>query len=659
MTSTISTLLPIALLLPLAGFLISGLFGRKIGSEKTVGAISTAAVAIPFLIAVTIFFQMLSLPAESRRSVVDLASWITAGEFSVNLSYQIDQLSIIFMLIITGIGSLIHIYSIGYMHGDRSFSRFFAYLNLFIFMMLNLVLADNFLVTFLGWEGVGLCSFLLIGFWYDKKFEGVGIKWTGDAAKKAFVVNRVGDLGMLIGMFILFQQFHTLRYAQITDIVAGGSYFPGSNTAITIATLCLFLGACGKSAQIPLLVWLPDAMAGPTPVSALIHAATMVTSGIFLITRNAALFALSPTTMTVITVVAITTTFVAATVGIVQNDIKKVLAYSTVSQLGYMFVALGVGAFTSSVFHVMTHAFFKALLFLGSGSVIHGMHDEQDMQKMGGLRKYMPATYKTYLIGSLAIAGIFPLSGFFSKDEILSHALFDGGGVVWFIGLAAAFCTAFYMFRSVYLTFHGEERFDHHHVHPHESPATMTIPLWILAILSIIGGFIGLPSVLFGIPLGDHVHALENWLEPVFAVAYTKYSLHEASHSTESILQLVSFAVAIGGIVLAGFIYLRRRDVADRIANSIKPIYKLLWNKWYLDNIFEWGIVIPLMKGSRAFLLRVIDKGTIDGAINGVGRLTAATSRQVRKMQSGVAQNYAMVFVLGIVAVLAWILFKG
>jgi len=374
-----STLLPFILLLPFVGFLLNGLLGKKIGSEKAIGAIGTAVVALPFVFAVVLFFEMLGAPPEGRTMHVTLLSWIAAGDFSVDFAYQLDQLSMIFLLIVTGVGSLIHLYSIGYMHGDRGFFRFFSYLNLFIFMMLNLVLADNFLVTFLGWEGVGLCSFLLIGFWYDREFEGTAIKWTGDAAKKAFVMNRIGDLGMLIGMFILFSQFGTLKYAEIA------SGLPGSMSAemMTIATLCLFLGACGKSAQIPLSVWLPDAMAGPTPVSALIHAATMVTAGIFLVARNAALFSMSHTTMAIVAGVAVTTALIAATVGLVQNDIKKVLAYSTVSQLGFMFVALGVGAWTAAVFHVMTHAFFKALLFLGSGSVIHGMHEEQDMQKIG------------------------------------------------------------------------------------------------------------------------------------------------------------------------------------------------------------------------------------------------------------------------------------
>ncbi|MEP7218221.1 MAG: NADH-quinone oxidoreductase subunit L, partial [Bacteroidota bacterium] len=586
--------------------------------------------------------------------MVDLVPWITAWQFSVDFSYQIDQLSIIFLLIITGIGTLIHIYSIGYMHGDPGFSRFFAYLNLFIFMMLNLVLADNFLVTFLGWEGVGLCSFLLIGFWYDRKFEGVGIKWTGDAAKKAFVVNRIGDLGMLIGMFILFNEFHTLKYHQITEIVtAGNGFYPGGSTALTVATLCLFLGACGKSAQIPLGVWLPDAMAGPTPVSALIHAATMVTSGIFLISRNAALFTLSPATMAVITGVAVTTALVAATVGLVQNDIKKVLAYSTVSQLGFMFIALGVGAYTAAVFHVMTHAFFKALLFLGSGSVIHGMHDEQDMQKMGGLKKYMPSTYKTYLIGALAISGIFPLSGFFSKDEILFRAFANGNAVLWFFGVAAAFCTAFYMFRSVYLTFDGEERFDHHHVHPHESPALMTIPLWILAFLSVAGGFLGLPGV-FG-----NVNVLEHWLEPVFEPAYTKFAQNESmSHGGEWLLMAISLGVAVAGILLARYFYKQRPGIADAVAGRMKGIYKLLWNKWYVDNIYEYGVVIPLQKISRSFFHRFVDIGVIDGAINGSARATGGIATFIRRLQSGVTQNYAMLFVAGIVVVVGWLVLR-
>ncbi|MBC8145461.1 MAG: NADH-quinone oxidoreductase subunit L [bacterium] len=651
----IEQLLPFVLLLPLFGFVVNGAFGKKIASEGLIGTIGTLCVAVPFAMAVAMFMQMMGEPESARSHVVEIAPWITAGSFTAGFFYHVDQLSMIFLLVITGVGSLIHIYSIGYMHGDPGFSRFFAYLNLFIFMMLNLVLADNFLLTFLGWEGVGLCSFLLIGFWYDREFKGVAITHTGDAAKKAFVVNRIGDLGMLIGMFILFAEFGTLRYHEITGIVSAGGagFFPGGNTAITVATMCLFLGACGKSAQIPLAVWLPDAMAGPTPVSALIHAATMVTSGIFLLARNATLFSLSPTTMTVITVVAIVTAFVAATIGLVQNDIKKILAYSTVSQLGFMFIALGVGAYTAAVFHVMTHAFFKALLFLGSGSVIHGMHEEQDIQRMGGLKKYMPSTYKTYLIGALAISGIIPFSGFFSKDEILAHAFVDGSPVLWAFGAIAAFFTAFYMFRSVYLTFHGEERFDHHHVHPHESPATMTVPLWILAILSIVGGFLGLPAV-----FGEHIHALHNWLEPVFAPAYRNVSLHHMAHSTEWILMGASTAIAVAGILLARHFYLLHPEIPERMASRLRGIYKLLWNKWYLDEIYQTLVISPLQSFSRAFLFRVVDVKVIDGVINGAGRVTGDISRGVRRLQTGVIQNYVTLFVVGILAVLGWFLWR-
>lgn len=648
----IQSLLPLVLLLPLAGFALNGLFGKRIGSERVVGLIGTATIAAAFAMAVAIFFELLAMPPESRHVVVPLVNWISAGAFSVDFSYVIDPLSMVFLLIITGVGTLIHIYSMGYMHGDPGFARFFAYLNLFIFMMLNLVLGDNLLVTFLGWEGVGLCSYLLIGFWYDRGFDGVGIKSTGDAAKKAFVVNRIGDLGMLVAMFILFNAFGTLNYAGLVSAVSSGGLSSTSSTAITVATLCLFLGACGKSAQLPLSVWLPDAMAGPTPVSALIHAATMVTAGIFLVSRNAVLFSLSPTTLTVITVVAATTAIVAATVGLVQNDIKKVLAYSTVSQLGFMFVALGLGAFTTAVFHVMTHAFFKALLFLGSGSVIHGMHHEQDMQKMGGLKKYMPATYRTYLIGALAISGIFPLSGFFSKDEILLHSFTDGGTLLWLVMVVAAFCTAFYMFRSVYLTFHGEERFDHHHIHPHEV-GLMTGPLWVLAILSIVGGFLGLPAV-----FGEHVNLLESWLEPVFAGALLNLRHAEPSHTLEWLLMGVSLGVAISAILLARHIYISRPGLAEKLAAAMKTPYKILWNKWYIDNIFETLFVRSTMAFSRTVLSRGVDNGLIDGTINGSGRFTAALANSARRLQNGVAQNYAIFFVAGIVGILALLLLR-
>ncbi len=647
----IPTLLPIILLLPLVGFLINGLLGSRIKSEKVVGAIGTAMIAIPFALAVFVLVELVGAPVEERTIHVRLLEWIAAGNFSVDFAYMVDPLSMVFLLIITGVGSLIHIYSIGYMHGDRGFARFFAYLNLFIFMMLNLVLADNYLVTFLGWEGVGLCSYLLIGFWYDQEFEGVGIHWTGDAAKKAFVMNRIGDLGMLVGMFILFWQFGTLQYSGVEAAVAQG-VSSSKETLITIATLALFLGACGKSAQLPLSVWLPDAMAGPTPVSALIHAATMVTAGIFLVARNATLFSMSHTTMTVVTVVAAATALIAATIGIVQNDIKKVLAYSTVSQLGFMFIALGVGAWTTAVFHVMTHAFFKALLFLGSGSVIHGMHHEQNMQKMGGLKSHMPSTYRTYVIGALAISGIPIFSGFFSKDEILLNAFVNGGPILWGIGAVAAFCTAFYMFRSVHLTFDGTERFDTHHTHPHEV-GLMTAPLWVLAFLSVFGGFLGLPAL-----LGEHVNILESWLEPVFATANANLHHGHPGATLEMVLMGVSIGVALSAIVLARYVYIKHPEVAVRTATRFKSIHALLWNKWYIDNIYETLVVGPTTWLSRAFLLRVVDQGMIDGTLNGSGRLTAALGATIRRMQTGVAQNYAAVVVAGIVVMLAFILLR-
>jgi len=647
----ISTLLPLVILLPLVGFLVNGLLGSRIKSERVIGIIGTGTVALAFVASVLMFIELLAMPSDKRVVTITVADWISTGSFHADFSYLLDPLSMIFLLIITGVGSLIHVYSIGCMHGDRGFARFFAYLNLFIFMMLNLVLADNYLVTFLGWEGVGLCSYLLIGFWYDQEFPGVGIRWTGDAAKKAFVVNRIGDLGMLVGMFLLFAEYGTLKYAGVAHGATAALTGP-SESVVTIATLALFLGACGKSAQIPLSVWLPDAMAGPTPVSALIHAATMVTAGIFLVARNATLFALSPTTMTVVTVVAATTALVAATVGIVQNDIKKVLAYSTVSQLGFMFVALGVGAWGTAVFHVMTHAFFKALLFLGAGSVIHGMHHVQDMQKMGGLRAYMPSTYRTYVIGALAISGIPFLSGFFSKDEIMLRAFVDGGIVLWFVCAIAAFCTAFYMFRSVYLTFHGAERFDHRHHHPHEA-RIMTVPLWILALLSAVGGFIGLPVL-----LGEHVNLLEAWLEPVFAEANSRLRLGHTGISTEIVLMAVSVGIALSAIFLARHIYLTQPAMADRLAARFKGIHKVLANKWYIDNLYEATVVRFTMWFSRAFLLRVVDNGVIDGALNGSGRLTASVASVARRLQTGIAQNYATLVVAGIVMILVIMLLR-
>ena len=493
---------PLIVVFPLIGFLVLGILGSRIKNEKLIGIIGSSTVGLSFILALTIFIQMLGMEPEQRKQSLELFTWLStftgsASSLTVNVAYQIDQLSILMTLIVTGVGFLIHIYSIGYMHNDAGFWRFFSYLNLFIFAMLNLVLADNFLLMFLGWEGVGLCSYLLIGFWYEKKF-------TGDAAKKAFIVNRIGDFGFILGMLLIFSTFGSLNFSTVFN---SASLLSVGNTTALWITLLLFVGAMGKSAQIPLYVWLPDAMAGPTPVSALIHAATMVTAGVYMVARCSILFALAPATMEFIAIVGAVTAVFAATIGLVQNDIKKVLAYSTISQLGYMFLAMGVAAFSAGIFHLMTHAFFKALLFLGSGAVIHAMHDEQDIQKMGGLKEYLPITYKTFLIGAIAISGIPPFAGFFSKDEILwrTFSSEQGSWVLWLLGVFGAAMTAFYMFRLVTLTFEGEKRFsakggsasggDLRHIHPHEAPKTMTVPLIILAILSIVGGFVGIPHV--------------------------------------------------------------------------------------------------------------------------------------------------------------------
>lgn len=641
-------------LFPLLGFVVIGLFGKRLKHEKLIGAIGSGTIFLSFIVAVVLFCDLLQMPEESRNYVSTVYTWITTGSFSVDVAYRVDQLSVLFALIITGVGFLIHVYSIGYMHGDKGFARFFAYLNLFVFMMLNLVMASNFLLTFLGWEGVGLCSYLLIGFWYDRKFEGSFITWTGDAAKKAFIVNRIGDFGVLIAMFMLFNIFGTLDYGEISSHAQGA--FNMGDTAVTIITLALFLGCTGKSAQIPLAVWLPDAMAGPTPVSALIHAATMVTSGIFLIARTNVLFALAPATMAVVAGVGIATALIAGTIGLVQNDIKKVLAYSTVSQLGFMFTALGVGAFTAGVFHVMTHAFFKALLFLASGSVIHGMHEEQDVQKMGGLKKYMPVTFATWIIGTFAIAGIPVFSGFFSKDEILWNAYVGGGPILWGIGAIAAFFTAFYMWRLTSLTFFGKERFDHHSVHPHESPITMTAPLVVLAVLSAIGGFVGIPHVighLINVP-----NYIEHWLEPVFGSAQALLPAHVGEYSSlEWALMGISTVIAVSGILLARSLYAAGPERAHLLAARFSVLYKMLWNKWYLDEIYQMLLVNPIYIASRDFLWKVVDIVIIDGIVNGSARTVAASASILRRLQTGIAQNYALLMMAGIVVLIVIVLY--
>ncbi len=643
----IINLIYFAVLLPLVGFLINGLLGRKINNEKVIGWIGSSAIGISFLIVLGAFIQTLGLPVEERSNTVQLFQWFKLGSLDIKYAFLVDQLSLTMSLIVTGVGFLIHVYSIGYMHGDKGFWRFFSYMNLFIFAMMNLVLGDNFLVLFLGWEGVGLCSYLLIGFWYDRKFEK---GTTAQAAKKAFVVNRIGDFGFLLGMFLIYITFDSLNFKEVFFKAAA---FPVSSATFSLIAIFLFIGATGKSAQIPLFIWLPDAMAGPTPVSALIHAATMVTAGVYMVSRASILFALAPNVMLIVAVIGLLTAFMAATIGLVQNDIKKVLAYSTVSQLGYMFLAAGVGAFSASIFHVMTHAFFKALLFLGAGSIIHGMQDEQNIQHYGGLKKYMPKTYATFLIAALAISGVPGLSGFFSKDEILWNAYANGGFIFWLIGILTAMMTAFYMFRLVSLTFYGKEKFDQHHVHPHESPAIMIVPLAILAFLSVIGGYIGLPKFISG----EQGNLFERWLEPIYAPAQAKLALYN-SHSQfeEILLMVISIVAALSAIYFALYIYTRKISVADKFSSIFKNLYNLLLNKYYVDEIYEAAIVKPIQKGSEKILWKFFDVSIIDGTVNGIAKLIDKFSGTARKIQTGIVQSYAIVMLVGIAIVLFWII---
>ncbi|MCX8057231.1 MAG: NADH-quinone oxidoreductase subunit L [Ignavibacteria bacterium] len=632
----------LTVIFPLIGFLINGLLGPKIKNEKTIGIIGSGVVGIAFIISLLAFFELLGLPAEERKVIVPLFNWISVESLNVSFSYQVDQLSLIMALVVTGVGFLIHVYSIGYMHGDKGFWRFFAYLNLFIFMMMNLVLADNFVLMFLGWEGVGLCSYLLIGFWYDRKFEN---STTADAAKKAFIVNRIGDFGFLLGMFLIYKTFGSLNFDEVFTLAGK---IPVAEVTITLITIFLFIGATGKSAQIPLYVWLPDAMAGPTPVSALIHAATMVTAGVYMVSRASVLFVQSEITMMIIATIGALTAIFAASMGLVQNDIKKVLAYSTISQLGYMFLASGVGAFTAAIFHLMTHAFFKALLFLGAGSVIHAMHEEQNIKNMGGLKHHLPTTYKTFLVASLAIAGIPPLSGFFSKDEILWETFATGYTFLYLIGLVTAFMTAFYVFRLFNLTFEGKPRYPSH-IHPHESPKVMTIPLIILAILSAIGGFVGIPAVF----VGESGNLFKNWLNPVYEPAemfLLHVSLH--SHATEILLMVISVAIAISGILLARHFYLQNIKPIEWLIDKFNRLYKLVFNKYYVDEIYNFLFVNPIVKFSEKFLWKINDTIIIDGFINGTAEMIDEIGKRIRKVQTGIAQFYALIMIFGITLII-------
>ena len=636
-------------LLPFIGFLINGLFIGKI-SRTFSGIIASGFVGLAFIISWMLFFELKALPADSRVMEQVLFTWINSGSFHVNFGLLLDPLSAVMILVVSGVGFLIHIYSIGYISHDKCYGRFFTYMNLFTFSMLILVLADNFLFMFVGWEGVGLCSYLLIGFWFEKKSA-------SDAGKKAFIVNRIGDFGFLLGMFLIFWNigslnFHDVIQAAPTAFIVGGGL-------ITTTCILLFVGAIGKSAQIPLFVWLPDAMEGPTPVSALIHAATMVTAGVYMIARTNVLFMMSPDALMLIAIIGAATAFFAATIGMAQNDIKRVLAYSTVSQLGYMFLACGVASFSAGIFHLMTHSFFKALLFLGAGSVIHAMSDEQDMRKMGGLKKYIPVTYWTFFIATIAISGIPGLSGFFSKDEILwkSFSSQYGHPIFWVIGFVTAGMTAFYMFRLVYMTFHGKERMDEKtKSHIHESPKTMTIPLMILAVLSIVGGWVGLPHI-FGV-----INHFEHWLEPVMAtsshVAVGHALLSSGTDaSAEWGLMGASVALVLVAIFLARLFYSKKPELATNFQQKLKGIHKLLLNKYYVDEIYGAVIIRPLIYFSL-FLWKFIDVVIIDGFLNGMAILYNDISETFRRGQDGKLRSYATIFAGGVILILFYFLME-
>ena len=687
--------------LPGLGAALNGLVGIRYFSKRTAGLVACATMAGSLVLSVMAFIKLLG--TEERFHEVTVASWIppipleTAegiGAFEVPWAFTLDPLSGMMILVVTGIGFLIHIYSVGYIdHEPRpGVARFFCYLNLFCFFMLILVLGSSFLVMFVGWEGVGLCSYLLIGYWYHKQSA-------SDAGKKAFIVNRIGDWGFILGIFLVYFTFGTLDFRAVAVAVSEMPVEVGVFGALSVISVCLFIGAIGKSAQIPLYVWLPDAMEGPTPVSALIHAATMVTAGVYMLCRNAVLFTHAPMVMEVVAVVGVATALMAATIGLVQTDIKRVLAYSTVSQLGFMFLAAGVGAFAAGAFHLMTHAFFKALLFLGSGSVIHGMNDEQDMRQMGGLKLYMPVTFVTMLIGALAIAGIPPLSGFFSKDEIL-YRTFLHSKLLWGFAVITAAMTAFYMFRLIGMTFYGAYRgpawshghgegdsdeshsgagHDQAHVWhgPHESPRLMTVPLVVLAVGAIVAGFVGIPAALGG------ANTIEHFLEPSFtvpAVEAAHAAEEAASHTGEQLLMLMSVLVAAGGIFFAYRLYVKRPESASQLAQTLSGPHRVLTNKYYVDELYGATVIRGTMAGARglwtvdakvvdgtvngtgwmtiaaSWISHIVDKYVVDGIINRVAWVFGEASYKLRRAQTGLIQNYAFATLFGVFAFVTWYL---
>ena len=622
-------------LLPFLAFLVTLLFG-KWWIKESAHWLPILAMLGSFGLSLAAFIQIRGV---EEPVVVELWRWFSVGSFQVPMSLQMDQLSAVMCLVVSGIGLLIFIYSKGYMHGDTGYYRFFAFMSLFAFSMLTLVLAGNYLLLYFGWEAVGLCSYYLIGFFYHKPEAAA-------AGKKAFIVNRVGDFGFGLGVMLIFVTFDTLDYVGVFEQVEAGAF--GEATLIAIALL-LFMGAMGKSAQFPLHVWLPDAMEGPTPVSALIHAATMVTAGVYLVARSAVIFASAPAALLVVGAIGTFTAIFAAIIGICQKDIKKVLAYSTVSQLGYMFMALGVGAWAIAIFHLMTHAFFKALLFLGAGSVIHAMGGEQDMDKMGGLRKRIPATYYTLVAGALALSGIFPFAGFWSKDDILGATWRDGKYLIWAVGLIAAFITAFYTFRMIFMTFFGKPRMDKEtEKHIHESPWSMIVPLVVLAIGALLAGFLGMPGKL---------GAIQSFLDPVFAPADHILGIHEHTLAAiDYVLMVVSVLVAMLGIVLAWFMYVRRTYLPAFVGRKVRPVYKVVYNKFYVDEFYAATVVRLSVDGSR-WLWKNFDEKIIDGAVNGTAWLWQRAGAVVRPLQTGRVQNYLLGIFIGLFVIATVVVF--
>ena len=647
---SLSRILLTIVLLPLAGFVINGLFGKRL-SKRAVTVVACASTGLSFLLALLAFGQLLKTPVEEVHQLsFNYFRWIQAGTFLANFGFMFDQLTGVMILVVTGIGFLIHIYSAGYMAHEEGYYRFFTYLNLFMFSMLVLILANNFLLMFVGWEGVGLCSYLLIGFYFRRKSA-------ADAGKKAFIVNRIGDFGFILAVMLIFWTFGSVDFQTVFAQAKTYTLEPlGTLGVLTAVCILLFIGATGKSAQVPLYVWLPDAMEGPTPVSALIHAATMVTAGVYMVARCNALFVLAPTAMLLVAIEGALTAIFAASIGLVQNDIKRVLAYSTVSQLGYMFLGCGVGAFGAGIFHLMTHAFFKALLFLGSGSVIHALGGEQDIRKIGSLKDKIRTTWWTMLVGTVAIAGFPPLAGFFSKDEILWKAFASERGhwLLWLVGAVAAGMTSFYMFRMMFLTFYGKSRMTQeveHHVH--ESPASMTVVLQVLAVGSVVAGWVGIPHV-----IGHLVHvgnAFEHFLEPVFEHPVTIGS--HGSEAAEWGLMGLSVGIALAGLMVARQFYLANPALPENLMNRFRGLYTTLLNKYWVDEIYNGVIVQPVKLISTYLLWKFVDVLIIDGCVNGAGKLVQANGAWLKRFQSGYARAYGAWILFGAVAIVAYMTF--